>query len=113
MLWQTPQDWDGIGQPLDRWIKDSASHLAQAIVASVSVVDFEAAIIDAACPPEVRTRLVQETTRQVALLDQQGLSPFTIVAGSIGSDARAIGGASLPLLANFAVDREIFLRNAG
>ena len=113
MLWTMPQDWGEIGQPLDLWIKDSASHLAQAIVASVSVVDFEAAIIDAACPPDVRARLVQETNKQVALLDQQGLSPFAVVEGSIGSDARAIGGASLPLLANFAVDREIFLRNAG
>ena len=27
--------------------------------------------------------------------------------------SRAIGAASLPLLANFAVDREILLRNAG
>jgi predicted NBD/HSP70 family sugar kinase len=113
MVWTMPQDWGEIGRPLDLWIKDSASHLAQAIVASVSVVDFEAAIIDAACPPEVRARLVQETNKQVALLDQQGLSPFAVVEGSIGSDARAIGGASLPLLANFAVDREIFLRNAG
>lgn len=113
MLWQTPQDWDGIGQPLDLWIKDSSIHLAQAIVASVSVIDFEAAIIDAACPPDVRTRLVEETKTQAALLDQQGLSPFAIVEGTIGSDARAIGGASLPLLTNFAVDREIFLRNAG
>ena len=113
MLWTTPQDWGEIGQPLDLWIKDSASHLAQAIVASVSVVDFEAAIIDAACPTDVRARLVQETNKQVALLDQQGLSPFAIVEGTIGSDARAIGAASLPLLTNFAVDREIFLRNAG
>jgi predicted NBD/HSP70 family sugar kinase len=113
MLWNTPQDWEGIGQPLDVWIKDSSIHLAQAIAASVSVIDFEAAIIDAACPPEVRTRLVEETKKQVANLDQQGLSPFAIVAGTIGSDARAIGGASLPLLANFAVDREIFLRTAG
>jgi predicted NBD/HSP70 family sugar kinase len=113
MLWTLPQDWGEIGQPLDLWIKDSVSHLAQAIVASVSVIDFEAAIIDVACPPDVRTRLVQETNKQVALLDQQGLSPFVVVEGTIGSDARAIGAASLPLLANFAVDREIFLRNAG
>jgi predicted NBD/HSP70 family sugar kinase len=113
MLWKTPQDWNGIGQPLDAWIKDSSIHLAQAIVASVSVIDFEAAIIDAACPPDVRTQLVEKTKMQVAQLDQQGLSPFSIVEGTIGSDARAIGGASLPLLANFAVDREIFLRNAG
>jgi predicted NBD/HSP70 family sugar kinase len=113
ILWRTPQDWGEIGQPLDLWIKDSASHLAQAIVAAVSVVDFEAVIIDAACPPGVRARLVEKTKKQVALLDQQGLSPFTIVEGSIGGDARAIGAASLPLLANFAVDREIFLRSAG
>ena len=113
MLWTLPQDWGEIGQPLDLWIKESGSHLAQAIVASVSVVDFEAAIIDAACPPDVRARLVRETNKHIALLDQQGLSPFAIVEGTIGSAARAIGGASLPLLANFAVDREIFLRNAG
>jgi hypothetical protein len=54
--------------------------------------------------------VVQETIRQVAALDQQGLSPFQVVEGTIGSDARAIGGASLPLLANFAVDREVMFR---
>lgn len=113
VLWKSPQDWGDIGQPLDAWIKDSSIHLAQAIVASVSLVDFEAAIIDVACPPDVRTRLVEQTKVQVAQLDQQGLSPFTLIEGTIGSDARAIGAASLPLLANFAVDREIFLRNAG
>ncbi|MEZ5833891.1 MAG: ROK family transcriptional regulator [Dongiaceae bacterium] len=113
MLWRTPQDWGEIGQPLDVWLRDSASHLAQAIVAAVSVIDFEAAIIDAACPSDVRTHLVEQTKAQVAELDQQGLSPFSIAEGTIGSDARAIGGASLPLLANFAADREIFLRTAG
>jgi len=61
----------------------------------------------------VRARLVQETSKQVALLDQQGLSPFAIVEGTIGSDARAIGGASLPLLASYAVDRDVLLRAAG
>lgn len=113
ILWRSPQDWGHIGQPLDTWIKDSSIHLAQAIVASVSLIDFEAVIIDVACPPDVRTRLVEQTKVQVAQLDQQGLSPFAVIEGTIGSDARAIGAASLPLLATFAVDREIFLRNAG
>jgi predicted NBD/HSP70 family sugar kinase len=83
MLWKNPQDWGEIGQPLDLWIKDSSVHLAQAIVASVAVVDFEAAIIDAACPPDVRTRLVEATRKQMAELDQQGLSPFSVVEGTI------------------------------
>jgi hypothetical protein len=32
------------------------------------------------------------------------------MAGTIGSDARALGGAWLPLHANFAPDRELFLK---
>jgi hypothetical protein len=35
-----------------------------------------------------------------------------IVAGTVGSDARAIGGALLPLYANFAPDRDLFLKLA-
>jgi hypothetical protein len=33
-----------------------------------------------------------------------------VLPGAIGSDARAIGGALLPLYANFAPDRELFLK---
>jgi hypothetical protein len=33
-----------------------------------------------------------------------------VLAGTIGSDARAIGGALLPLYANFAPDRDLFLK---
>jgi hypothetical protein len=33
-----------------------------------------------------------------------------MLPGTIGSDARAIGGALLPLYANFAPDRELFLK---
>ena len=33
-----------------------------------------------------------------------------LLAGTIGSDARAMGGALLPLYANFAPDRELFLK---
>lgn len=112
VLWRSPPDWSEIGQPLDAWIKETTAHLAQAILASMSVIDFEAAVIDGAFPPAVRSRVVEETIRQLAALDQQGLSPFQVVEGSIGGDARAIGGASLPLLANFAIDRDVLLRAA-
>lgn len=110
VLWRDPRDWGEIGQPLDSWIKDTTAHLAQAIVASVSVIDFEAVVVDGAFPAPVRTRIVQETQRRIDDLDLQGLSPFQLVEGTLGSEARAIGGASLPLLANYAVDREVLLR---
>jgi hypothetical protein len=33
-----------------------------------------------------------------------------LLSGTIGADARAIGAALLPLHANFAPDRELFLK---
>jgi hypothetical protein len=41
-----------------------------------------------------------------------GLSPLTIIEGTVGSRARAIGGACLPLLANFARDREVLFKES-
>jgi hypothetical protein len=44
--------------------------------------------------------------------DRQGLSPVVAVEGTVGSGARAIGGACLPLLASFARDREVLFKEA-
>ena len=46
-------------------------------------------------------------------LERKGLSPFTIVEGSIGNSARAIGGASLAFLAKFMRDRELLFQEPG
>ncbi len=40
----------------------------------------------------------------------EGITRPEVLAGTIGSDARAIGGALLPLYANFAPDRDLFLK---
>ena len=109
-IWQSPDAWEDFGRHLDEWIDETAASLAQAVVAAVSVIDFEAAIIDGAFPAEVRQRILARTAEKVAGLDHQGLSPVQISAGTIGSDARAIGGAALPLLASFARDREVLFK---
>ena len=41
--------------------------------------------------------------------DERGLTRPRLLAGSIGADARAMGGALLPLYAHFAPNRELFL----
>ena len=109
-IWQSPDAWDDFGIHLEEWIEETAASLAQAVVAAISVIDFEAAIIDGAFPAEVRQRILARTAEKVAGLDHQGLSPVQISAGTIGSDARAIGGAALPLLASFARDREVLFK---
>lgn len=109
-LFRSPDDWGDIGPELDGWIAETANSLAAATIAAISVIDFEAVIIDGAFPSEVRTRIVQEATAAIENFDRQGLSPVSVLEGSIGSGARAIGGACLPLLANFTRDRELLFK---
>ena len=49
-------------------------------------------------------------TRAMAGYSWEGVAQPTLLAGTIGSDARALGGAWLPLYANFAPDRDLFLK---
>lgn len=110
ILWRSPDDWGDLGPELDRWIESAAEGLAAATVAAISVIDFETVIIDGAFPPAVRNGIVERTAAAMESFDRQGLSPVSIIEGSIGSGARAVGGACLPLLANFTRDREVLFK---
>jgi predicted NBD/HSP70 family sugar kinase len=108
----TPQSWSEFGAHLDGWIEETASALAYAIVAAISVIDFEAIVIDGALPATVRERLITRTAQVFTGLDRRGLSDVDIVSGSIGADAGSIGGAALPLIKHFARDREVLFKDA-
>ena len=111
-IFATPKSWVEFGPPLDGWIEDAASALAYATVAAISVIDFEAIVIDGALPATVRERLTARTAEIFAGLDRRGLSDVDIVSGSIGADAGSIGGAALPLIKHFARDREVLFKDA-
>ena len=111
-MWATPDAWEDFGPHLEGWIEDVASALAYASVAAISVVDFEAILIDGAMPAAVRDRLTARTAQIFSGLDRRGLSDVVIVPATIGADARAIGGAALPLIKNFARDREVLFKDA-
>ncbi len=112
ILWQSPDDWgDALGAVLDEWIEEVAESLAYAIVAAVAVIDLQSVLIDGAFPASVRTRIIDRTREAVAKVNRQGLSSFRLLPGSIGNAARAMGGASLPLLANFTQDREVLFKD--
>ena len=111
-VWAAPDAWPDFGPHLDAWIEDVASALAYASVAAISVIDFEAIVIDGAMPASVRDRLTTRTAQIFQGLDRRGLSDVAFAPGSIGADARAIGAAALPLIKNFARDREVLLKDA-
>jgi predicted NBD/HSP70 family sugar kinase len=111
-IWLSPDDWSSFAAPLEAWIDEAADALSQAIAAALSVIDFEAAVIDGAFPTDVRRRLVERTIARLRDIDRQGLTDAVIVEGTIGRDARAVGGAALPLLATYARDFDVLFRDS-
>lgn len=109
-LWSQPNAWEAAGSELDDWISEASAAIAYATTAASSVFDFEAAVIDGAFPIEIRERLVAAVAAAIETHDRQGLSPLVVLPGTIGSAAREIGGASLPLFANFAMDRDVLFK---
>ncbi|MDB5506323.1 MAG: family transcriptional regulator [Devosia sp.] len=111
-LWQSPDDWGDDFEPaLGEWIDEVAESLAHAIVAAIAVIDVEIVIIDGAVPTTVRSRIVDRTREAIGLVNVQGLSPFRLIEGTLGNAARAMGGAAIPLLANFTQDREVLFKD--
>jgi predicted NBD/HSP70 family sugar kinase len=111
-LWLQPENWDGFGRHLDAWIGEIARPLAHAIAAACSVVDFPAIIIDGGFPPVIRRRVVDATRSALAEIDLQGIAAPAIVEGEVGQNARAIGGACLPLLNRYILDPTSFVKEA-
>ncbi|MGO6995464.1 ROK family transcriptional regulator [Rhizobium leguminosarum] len=109
-LWYSADGWVDFGEPMESWIQDSAKALAQAIVAAASIVDFSAAVIDGGFPDWVRSRVVQATIDEAAKLDLQGVVMPEIIEGAVGAQARAIGGASLPIFARYLTDQNVLFK---
>lgn len=109
-LWLNQKEWLGFEEELDEWIGTTARYLAIAIVSSCSVIDFEAAIIDGGFPAVVRKKIVDKTKLELEKLDLQGIIEPLIVEGVVGSDARALGGASLPLFNRYLLDQNTLFK---
>lgn len=110
-LWYSADQWIDFGEPLSAWIDASAKALAQAIVAAASIIDFAAAIIDGGFPDWVRARLVRATIQEAERLDLQGVVMPEIIEGAVGAQARAIGGASLPIFARYLTDQNVLFKD--
>ena len=107
ILWQSPDDWSSVDSTVDAWIEQAATSVSIAIGSAISIIDFEAIVIDGSFPRAVRSSVVKRIRERFASMDLQGLAPAEIVEGTIGRDARVLGAASLPLLAGFARDRDL------
>lgn len=109
-LWKDPDYWHQLGATLDLWIDHTARGLAIAITSVCSVIDFEAVIVDGGFPKDVCARIVDATRKAMLKLDLQGIATPHIEQGMVGSAARAIGAASLPLFSRYLLDQNVLFK---
>ncbi|MEM8749798.1 MAG: ROK family transcriptional regulator [Pseudomonadota bacterium] len=109
-LWRDADDWSSHREQVDAWLQTTARHLAIAIVSSCAVIDFQAAVLDGAFPADVRDKLVGLVDHEIGKLDCQGIRRPQVIGGTIGQNARAIGGASLALSDRYFLDPSVLFK---
>jgi predicted NBD/HSP70 family sugar kinase len=92
------------------WLAEASAAIAYSINAAACLLDLERVILDGSFSRELLAALLAQTESALARYSWEGVSRPALLAGTIGSDARALGGALLPLYANFAPDRDLFLK---
>lgn len=93
------------------WVGRAALALAHCIVAGTAFLDVEAVVIDGVVANDLLRELWARTGEALRAYNTEGLLSLPrLELGTIGSDARALGGALLPLHASFAPDRDLFLK---
>jgi predicted NBD/HSP70 family sugar kinase len=93
-----------------QWLESAAAAIAQSVNTAACLLDLEGVILDGSFSRELLTALLAQTERALLRYSWEGVARPALLAGTIGSDARALGGALLPLYANFAPDRDLFLK---
>ena len=94
----------------EQWLTHAARGIALAVVNAAALIDQECVIIDGNLGRPLLLRLIHATEAALDHCNWEGLFRPQVHAGTIGSDARAMGGALLPLYGNFAPDRDLFLK---
>ena len=96
----------------ERWVREAGPAVAFAINSAACLLDLDGVIIDGSFSRELLQATLDSVSRALDEYNWEGVARPLILEGTIGSDARAMGGALLPLYANFAPDWELFLKLA-
>ncbi|MGJ7603180.1 ROK family transcriptional regulator [Variovorax sp. LT1R20] len=94
------------------WLGSASLALAHAIVSSTAVLDLADVVMDGSMSRALLQALLDQTRAALAQCNWEGLWPPQLHGGRVGAQACALGGAMLPLHANFAPDHDVFLKAA-
>ena len=94
----------------DAWLKEACPAIALTINTAACLLDLDGVIIDGSFGRALLDALLAKLHEAMDRYDWEGVARPALRPGTIGSDARALGGALLPLYDNFAPDRDLFLK---
>jgi predicted NBD/HSP70 family sugar kinase len=95
------------------WVDRAATAIAHAINGAICLLDLDAVIVDGTIHRGLLAELVAAIEAAMHRSNWEGVNAPQLFAGTIGPDAGALGGALLPLHANFAPDRDLFIKEHG
>ena len=95
----------------EAWLDSACPALATAIATAAALVDVDAIVIDGELDRQLLREVLSRTNTALDAFDWQGMLRPRLVEGEIGADARAMGGAILPLYAHFAPRHVLFLKS--
>ncbi|PZQ95972.1 MAG: sugar kinase [Cereibacter sphaeroides] len=110
-IYEHPDGWIVSPDLLEGWIQTAAKGLASAALSAATLVEIDTVMIDGWLSPAIRTRLVEATGAALRKLDLSGVTPPAIREGTVGPQARELGGAVIPLSQRFLVDQSAMLKS--
>jgi len=96
----------------EQWLDTACPAIAGALINATALLDLEAVVIDGELDRQLVREIIRRTERVLDGFVWEGMVRPQLLEGTIGADARAMGGAILPLYAHFAPVQELFLKPA-
>lgn len=93
------------------WLARASDALAMTVASATALVDLDAVVIDGSLGGALMDALITQTQSALSYYSFAGMTPPVVLRGSVGPHARAVGGALLPLHAQFFPDKDIFLKS--
>jgi predicted NBD/HSP70 family sugar kinase len=95
-----------------RWLQDAGRAIAMAVANAACLLDLDRVIVDGSFSRELQAELQSSIEAAMDRYSWEGYARPSLLCGTVGADAQALGGALLPLYASFAPDRDLFLKLA-
>jgi predicted NBD/HSP70 family sugar kinase len=94
----------------DAWLQQAVPALGLITHNAACLLDMEAVIVDGNMGRSLLHKLQTQLREHLLQYNWEGVNAPALLCGTIGADARALGGGLLPLYSSFSPDPELFLK---